>query len=96
VGSSAITVSLPETYEPEDWHLYARCLNVGDTELFFKPSKERNAKRLCKECPVVEACLTAALREEDGYAYRYGVRGGLNPIERRNLERRRFLERRRG
>ncbi|WP_051338601.1 WhiB family transcriptional regulator [Streptomyces flavidovirens] len=42
------------------------------------------AKRICRACPVIEQCLTAAMAEEKGADrhVRAGVRGGLTPGER--------------
>lgn len=48
-------------------------------------AKRSMAVRICRtSCTVREACLEAAMREEDGEpaARRAGVRGGLTPTER--------------
>lgn len=81
---------IPQTLIPtfvED----ARCAGV-DPELFF-PSKGDSTvpesqweapRRICKDCPVQAACLTAALEEEHGggLSARFGMRGGLSPRQR--------------
>jgi WhiB family redox-sensing transcriptional regulator len=40
------------------------------------------AREVCAECPVRVDCLTEALARRD---IAYGVRGGLSPVERRQL-----------
>ncbi|THA82766.1 WhiB family transcriptional regulator [Streptomyces sp. A0592] len=68
-----------------NWRLSASC--IGQADLFF-PSKDRRddieAKRICRECPVRQECLTAALAEEGAVSQweRYGTRGGMSPRER--------------
>jgi WhiB family redox-sensing transcriptional regulator len=64
----------------------AACRDV-DTDVFF-PVSEKDAdaaKAICATCPIAEACLEYALelRPSDG------VWGGLTPIERHRLVRRR-------
>lgn len=67
-----------------EWIKQAACKQK--TELFF-PSDEdmrrasvlyRNAKAICRECPVIEQCLQYALDEE----MYFGVWGGTTPKER--------------
>ena len=59
----------------------------ADTDVFFPVSESQAgaAKEICAECPVREACLEYALeaRPPDG------VWGGLTPVERHRLIRRR-------
>jgi len=50
----------------------------GDTSDYYT-----EAKRVCDVCPVKEACLNHALMEKE----RFGMWGGLTPIERRRIER---------
>lgn len=70
------------------WYRRAACYGVP-TDLFFpdssQPDAERQeqAKALCAACPVKEACLAAGMGEK------YGIWGGLTPLERRALRRRR-------
>jgi len=59
-----------------------------DPELFF-PEKEnyatkaKLAKRICNECPLVEACLTEAIVRD----YTDGIWGGSTPAERKAIVR---------
>lgn len=63
---------------------------VGDTSQYYE-----QARAICGACPVKEECLDYALRERE----RYGMFGGLTPIERLRIERKgrrdRLRERRR-
>jgi hypothetical protein len=65
------------------WQDRAACRN----RLQEFEASEAAAKRICAACPVVAACLAAALLEEGRQSrhYREGVRGGLNPAERADL-----------
>jgi WhiB family redox-sensing transcriptional regulator len=58
-----------------------------DPEAFFpeKGGSTREAKAVCRVCPVREACLNYALDRQE----RFGIWGGLSERERRQLERRR-------
>ncbi|HEY2332053.1 MAG TPA: WhiB family transcriptional regulator [Acidimicrobiales bacterium] len=59
--------------------------------VFFPPStferkeqkldREAKAKSICRECPVVEACLEFAVRIKEPH----GIWGGRNEVERRLL-----------
>ena len=44
-------------------------------------ARERRAKAVCRSCPVRSDCLDHALQAGE----RYGIWGGLNELERRNL-----------
>jgi len=75
---SVFDVEVPEFFKD------ALCPQT-DPEAFF-PSKggsTRDAKRICKGCPVREQCLAWALGEN----MRFGIWGGLSERERRKLER---------
>lgn len=48
----------------------------------------KNVARACAACPVRQQCLDAALAEEGNRSGRYGIRGGLTPVQRRLLNRR--------
>ena len=50
----------------------------GDTSHYYD-----QARALCSFCPVREACLMHALEQKE----RFGMWGGLTPIERRRIER---------
>ena len=84
---------------PESWMYLAEC-SKGDPDVCFPPDEEPHlyaiAKRICEECPVSGFCLEIGLDEK------WGMWGGLDPIERQKLakspklpkdrlERRRFL-----
>lgn len=79
--------------EPEnDWRPDAACRGL-DPELFFssedvenrqeRRDTEADAKAVCARCPVAQACLDYALEAGE----RYGIWGGLNSQERRDLRR---------
>lgn len=53
--------------------------SFGDTSSYYD-----EARTVCAGCPVKEICLATALENKE----RYGMWGGLTPIERRRIERR--------
>jgi WhiB family redox-sensing transcriptional regulator len=60
-----------------------------DPELFFPISymggddfQIRQAKAVCKSCPIAVACLEFALEVEDGFA----ILGGMTPGERQRIK----------
>jgi len=66
---------------PGQWAERANCTTNPD--LMFPGHDEtgiRDAKNVCRRCPVRMACLMDALRLGDT---EYGIRGGLRPNERR-------------
>lgn len=66
---------------PGQWVERANCTTNPD--LMFPGHDEtgiREAKDVCRRCPVRMACLMDALRLGDT---EYGIRGGLRPNERR-------------
>lgn len=70
------------------WHDDAACRDFHDDTMF--PDRGDHpavayAKRVCRGCPVRRDCLNDALDRRD----EHGVRGGLDPTERRALLRRR-------
>lgn len=67
------------------WAARARCADV-DPEVFFPPGDDpaTEARRTCRQCPVRDDCLEYALDAGE----QYGIWGGLDPAERRNLRRR--------
>ena len=78
----------------DGWTLQAMCRGVGDRVFFPRGTtgtpvedKHTAAKRLCAPCPVTEQCLRRAMRAEGSTAadYRFGVFGGLDPVERHAL-----------
>ena len=76
-------------WEPDvQWRTEAACTGV-DSDLFFPASEEDSAataqaKAICAECPVREACLQYALSTNQSA----GVWGGLDAGERRRMRRR--------
>ena len=81
--------------EPQDgWRHLAACKGP-QADLFFPPAqpeskderldRERSAKLICAGCRVRTQCLEYALSVRESY----GVWGGLNEYERRNLAARR-------
>jgi len=68
-------------YDPKQWK-DASCAGI-DTEFFypaqdkFEPGEAQLLKRICVECPVMEACLEWGIAME-----RYGVWGATTPLER--------------
>ena len=71
---SAITLS---------WQDQAVCAQT-DPEAFFpeKGGSTREAKRVCRSCPVRAECLEYALANDE----RFGIWGGLSERERRRLK----------
>jgi hypothetical protein len=84
---------------PDGWQHHAVCID-HDPDTCFPDNDEPHlfavAKKMCEECPVVGFCL------EIGIDDKWGVWGGLDPIERfklsksgkipiERLEKRRFL-----
>jgi WhiB family redox-sensing transcriptional regulator len=66
----------------------ASCSGI-DTEFFypaqdkFEPGEAELLKRICVDCPVMEACLEWGIVME-----RYGVWGGTTPVERLGIRKR--------
>jgi len=67
------------------WQDEALCAQA-DPELWFpeKGGSVREAKKVCRRCPVRAECLEYALEHDE----RFGLWGGLSERERRNLKRR--------
>lgn len=65
-----------------DWELRAVCRNL-DPNIFFKASKQADAKAACQRCPVRAECLEAVLVREEGLSatYRDGIFAELGPGE---------------
>ena len=70
------------------WREFAACLDE-DPELFFPHEssvrQEREAKAVCRTCPVVDVCLSAALSYRGRVA---GIWGATTEQEREGLKRR--------
>lgn len=78
-GGSAYAWEPPER---ERWMDLAACAQT-DPEMFFpeKGGTARDAKKVCRGCPVAGECLAYALRRDE----RWGIWGGLSERERRRL-----------
>ncbi|MEU2799021.1 WhiB family transcriptional regulator [Streptomyces sp. NPDC007117] len=79
----------PDTLGPaKSWKTTAACRDVVDDELWFPEATDkataREAISVCLGCPVLLLCRQAAADEErgQGKASRYGIRGGLTPVQR--------------
>lgn len=75
-----------------DWQMQGKCRGL-ESSVFFHPEgergrarmqRERQAKQVCAECPVLMQCRSHALSVDEPY----GIWGGLTESER-NLMRRR-------
>jgi WhiB family redox-sensing transcriptional regulator len=71
------------------WRVEAACRPLDSAIFFPDRTAYRNdavagAKAVCRRCPVREECLEAAM---DG-GEKIGIWGGLTPLERANLQRR--------
>lgn len=75
--------SLPPVPTPHDWRRDGLCAQV-DSEMFFpdRGGSSREAKKVCKACPVQAECLRWALDTEE----HFGIWGGLSEKERRRLK----------
>ena len=97
------TIPTPPPPTP-DWREAAACVDE-DPDLFF-PATSNGAdgawvipRRICNGCPVQAACLDDVMADEGLYlstAYRYGMRGGLTPADRRVLGQKLAADRKRG
>jgi WhiB family redox-sensing transcriptional regulator len=77
--STAVTLLLAGQ---EQWMAEALCAQV-DTDIFYpeKGGSTKEAKRVCRSCPVLSDCLNYALDNTE----RFGVWGGMSERERRKL-----------
>lgn len=83
-------VHLPQPRAEEwEWQLRGACRSMP-IGMFFPSTNlrghelaavERNAKLICKQCPVVERCLQYSLECRE----KYGIWGGFTSAERRKL-----------
>lgn len=74
----------------EEWMERAACVNIEDaTSLFFPENRKSTteAKQVClTKCSVRMQCLAKALQDEKTGDRRWGVFGGMNPTERKELQ----------
>jgi hypothetical protein len=84
--------TVPDTRRTPDWRDDALCASpdyADHRDLWFPLPGDKAAaemaKAICKTCPVLAACLAAALDEEGtrGVESRHGIRGALSPRGRR-------------
>ena len=87
------TTSTSGGQEGEAWPSEAQPACYGNPEPFYDDHRiesaphiraEREAKALCADCPIRNACLTWAIKHKE----EYGIWGGLSPEERANLRKR--------
>lgn len=68
------------------WQDYAACR--GEPIDVFYPDRSdgmsgyRDARQICRQCPVRAECLTEALKQGE----RYGCWGGMSPRQRRRVQ----------
>ena len=64
---------------------------VRDPDIWFSfdPGTQHYAASLCRECPVRQECLRAALEYEQGHSvsFRFGIWGGKTPEQRARIRR---------
>ena len=85
LGQSSSLGIIPESrYTSEEWKLEGVCRTV-DPDLWYpeNSSPAWEAKRLCRNCPVVTQCLEYALDNKE----MFGIWGGLSPRERQRIRR---------
>ncbi|WP_425550162.1 WhiB family transcriptional regulator, partial [Actinomycetospora chlora] len=68
-----------------DWRHSARCRDEDPETLFVQGAMQRDAREVCKACPVRTECLAHALDNR----IRFGVWGGMTERERRAVLKRR-------
>lgn len=68
-----------------DWRVSANCRNGDPDRLFVTGARQREARTICRGCPVLTQCLSHALNER----IEFGVWGGMTERERRAMLRRR-------
>lgn len=84
-------VYAPDTTGGDSWVDRAACLGHDNPDLWHPdsgdPADAAEAIGICMGCPVVSACLNAALAEEGGrgMASRHGIRGGLTDRQRHRM-----------
>jgi WhiB family redox-sensing transcriptional regulator len=80
---------MPRLAEHWQWRLWARCRDEDPT-LFFHPegergaarkTRQRKAKAICTQCPVVTECRLHSLRLPEAF----GIWGGMSEEERDRL-----------
>lgn len=79
-----VTMLSPASPAPGDWNTRGLCADE-DPELFFPSRCDPGTKprKICAACPVRNECLNYATAADE-----FGIWGGLDQQERRNLKRR--------
>ncbi len=87
VFTLAAPIQLPFTNQeveqlPKEVIQQGMCSAASDPDIFFSDAKadQEEAVSLCAICPVLEACLNYAIKNE-----MYGIWGGTTPEERQTL-----------
>ena len=72
----------------QDWRSGALCARF-DPDLFFSPGaiEHKEAKKICRDCPVRRQCLAYAMET----CIDHGIWGGLTERERRRFRRQALL-----
>jgi WhiB family transcriptional regulator, redox-sensing transcriptional regulator len=75
----------PPTFELPEWMSRGTCAQT-DPDAFFpeKGGSTREAKKVCRSCPVRRECLEYALENDE----RFGIWGGVSERARRAVNRR--------
>lgn len=77
---------MSKALQPAEWTVDALCARVGGDWWFASKGDNeavRQAKAICRRCPVIGPCLQEALDRDEIV----GVWGGTSPSERRKLKR---------
>ena len=84
----AVQQATQEIYLDQDWRAGALCAGT-DPDLWFSPGalEHKEAKRICRDCPVRRECLNYAMHS----TIDHGVWGGLTERERRRVRRQQLL-----
>ncbi|MFI0929670.1 WhiB family transcriptional regulator [Streptomyces sp. NPDC021012] len=78
----AIALAAARPYESR-WDHDAACKGAGGDRFFEASGKAQEESRgHCRECPVLDNCLTAVVKRESFSRDRWGVVGGLTPAQR--------------
>lgn len=83
-----MNATLEPSHVTEDGEERTPC-QLADPDIWFTPSSEAVAVEACRQCPARDACLRAAM-DAEGTARtssRFGVWGGLTPMQRSALHR---------
>jgi WhiB family redox-sensing transcriptional regulator len=64
-----------------EWNTMGNCRNGNPERFFGTGAKQRDARSICRDCPVLKQCLAMALNDK----MEYGVWGGMTERERRAM-----------